>query len=87
MAFPRLGNRAYYLYGALLRDERYRHHYAAHAVMAQMQCAEHATVLKGAYTPRQVLALIDEFDLDSGWVGRYFTASVCRQQPAASRTP
>ena len=36
MAFPRLANRAYYLYGALLRDERYKHHYAAHAVMAHM---------------------------------------------------
>jgi lipid II:glycine glycyltransferase (peptidoglycan interpeptide bridge formation enzyme) len=36
MAFPRLANRAYYLYGALLRDERYKHHYAAHAVMATM---------------------------------------------------
>jgi lipid II:glycine glycyltransferase (peptidoglycan interpeptide bridge formation enzyme) len=36
MAFPRLANRAYYLYGALLRDERYKHHYGAHAVMATM---------------------------------------------------
>jgi len=36
MAFPRLANRAYYLYGALLRDERFKHHYAAHAVMAHM---------------------------------------------------
>ena len=36
MAFPRLGDRAYYLYGALLRDERYKHHYAAHVVMAEM---------------------------------------------------
>src|SRR5438445_7314900 len=27
MAFPRLVDRAYYLYGALLRDERYKHHY------------------------------------------------------------
>ena len=36
MAFPRLADRAYYLYGALLRDERYKHHYAAHAVMTQM---------------------------------------------------
>ncbi len=36
MAFPRLAGRAYYLYGALLRDERYKHHYAAHAVMAEM---------------------------------------------------
>ena len=36
MAFPRLANRAYYLYGALLRDERYKHNYAAHAVMAHL---------------------------------------------------
>ena len=36
MALPRVGDRAYYLYGALLRDERYKHHYAAHAVMATM---------------------------------------------------
>lgn len=39
MAFPRLANRANYLYGALLRDERYRHHYPAHAIMANMLCA------------------------------------------------
>jgi peptidoglycan pentaglycine glycine transferase (the first glycine) len=36
MAFPRVGDRAYYLYGALLRDERYKHHYGSHAVMAAM---------------------------------------------------
>ncbi len=36
MASPRLANRAYYLYGALIRDDRYKHHYAAHAVMAHM---------------------------------------------------
>ncbi len=36
MAFPRLADRAYYLYGALLRDERYKHHYPAHAIMANM---------------------------------------------------
>ena len=36
MAFPRLADRSYYLYGALLRDERYKHHYGAHAVMATM---------------------------------------------------
>jgi lipid II:glycine glycyltransferase (peptidoglycan interpeptide bridge formation enzyme) len=34
MAFPRVADRAYYLYGALLRDERFKHHYGAHAVMA-----------------------------------------------------
>lgn len=36
MAFPRLADRAYYLYGALLRDERYKHHYPAYAVMAHL---------------------------------------------------
>jgi len=36
MAFPRLGARAYYLYGALRRDERYKHNYGSHAVMAEM---------------------------------------------------
>ena len=36
MAFPRVGDRAYYLYGALLRDERHKHNYGSHAVMAEM---------------------------------------------------
>ena len=36
MAFPRIGNRAYYVYGALRRDPEYKHHYGAHAVMANM---------------------------------------------------
>jgi len=36
MAFPRIGNRAYYLYGALRRDPEYKHHYGAHAVMVTM---------------------------------------------------
>ena len=36
MAFPRIGNRAYYLYGALRRDPEYKHHYGAHAVMTTM---------------------------------------------------
>ncbi|HEX2194559.1 MAG TPA: peptidoglycan bridge formation glycyltransferase FemA/FemB family protein [Candidatus Limnocylindria bacterium] len=36
MAFPRVGDRAYYLYGALLREERYKHNYGSHAVMAAM---------------------------------------------------
>lgn len=34
MAFPRIGKRAYYLYGALRRDPEYKHHYGSHAVMA-----------------------------------------------------
>jgi lipid II:glycine glycyltransferase (peptidoglycan interpeptide bridge formation enzyme) len=36
MALPRIGNRAYYLYGSLRRDPEYKHHYGAHAVMATM---------------------------------------------------
>ena len=36
MAFPRIGNRAYYLYGALRRDPEYKHHYGSHAVMTTM---------------------------------------------------
>jgi lipid II:glycine glycyltransferase (peptidoglycan interpeptide bridge formation enzyme) len=36
MAFPRTGDRAYYLYGALKRDDRYKHNYGSHAVMAEM---------------------------------------------------
>jgi len=36
MAFPRVGDRAFYLYGALRRDPRYKHHYGSHAVMAAM---------------------------------------------------
>jgi lipid II:glycine glycyltransferase (peptidoglycan interpeptide bridge formation enzyme) len=39
MAFPRVGDRAYYLYGALLREERHKHNYGSHAVMAAMQKA------------------------------------------------
>ena len=36
MAFPRIGDRAYYLYGALNRDAKYKHNYGSHAVMAAM---------------------------------------------------
>ncbi|HET8586436.1 MAG TPA: peptidoglycan bridge formation glycyltransferase FemA/FemB family protein [Candidatus Limnocylindria bacterium] len=37
MAMPRFGPRAYYLYGASLREERYKHKYGAYAVMAALQ--------------------------------------------------
>lgn len=37
MAFPRLGDRAYYLYGASLRDPAYKHKYGPYAVMAALQ--------------------------------------------------
>lgn len=53
----------------------------SHAVMAQMQCAEHATVLKGAYTPRQVLALIDEFEFSVGMRLHFLIFSALRHVP------
>ncbi len=37
MAMPRLGGRAYYLYGASLRDPAYKHKYGPYAVMATLQ--------------------------------------------------
>lgn len=37
MAMPRIGDRAYYLYGASLRDEAYKHKYGPYAVMAALQ--------------------------------------------------
>jgi lipid II:glycine glycyltransferase (peptidoglycan interpeptide bridge formation enzyme) len=37
MAMPRIGGRAYYLYGASLRDTAYRHKYGPYAVMAALQ--------------------------------------------------
>jgi lipid II:glycine glycyltransferase (peptidoglycan interpeptide bridge formation enzyme) len=37
MVTPRLGDRAYYLYGASLRDERYKHKNGAYAVMSTLQ--------------------------------------------------
>ena len=39
MAMPRLGDRAYYLYGASLRDAAYKHKYGPYAVMAALQRA------------------------------------------------
>ena len=67
MAFPRVADRAYYLYGALLRDERYKHHYAAHAVMATMLralAADGCTTVDmwGVTEP-------DDAKADPGWKG------------------
>ncbi|HYM52388.1 MAG TPA: peptidoglycan bridge formation glycyltransferase FemA/FemB family protein, partial [Candidatus Dormibacteraeota bacterium] len=67
MAFPRVGDRAYYLYGALLRDPKYKHHYGSHAVMAAM--------LKGLQTDgaRSVdmwgVVEPDDTDADPAWKG------------------
>ena len=67
MAFPRLGRRAYYLYGALLRDERYKHNYGSHAVMAEMLRALaadgcQAVDMWGVVEP-------DDPDADPAWKG------------------
>ena len=67
MAFPRVGERAYYLYGALLRDERYKHNYGSHAVMAAMQKALAADGCRsidmwGVVEP-------DDPDADPAWKG------------------
>lgn len=37
MAMPRLADRAYYLYGASLRDQAYKHKYGPYAVMVALQ--------------------------------------------------
>lgn len=39
MAMPRIGDRAYYLYGASLRDAAYKHKYGPYALMAALQRA------------------------------------------------
>jgi polysaccharide pyruvyl transferase WcaK-like protein len=38
----------------------------SHAVIAQMRCAQRATVLKGEYTSRQLLSLFKHFDFAVG---------------------
>jgi lipid II:glycine glycyltransferase (peptidoglycan interpeptide bridge formation enzyme) len=67
MAFPRLANRAYYLYGALLRDERYKHHYAAHAVLAEMLRA----LATGGCTSVDMWGVVEPDDpkADPAWKG------------------
>lgn len=67
MAFPRVGDRAYYLYGALLRDERYKHHYGSRAVMAAMQKALAADGCRSV----DMWGLVepDDPDADPAWKG------------------
>jgi len=67
MAFPRVGARAYYLYGALLRDPAYKHKYGAHAVMAGVlkSLAAHgcrSVDMWGVVEP-------DDTDADPAWRG------------------
>jgi lipid II:glycine glycyltransferase (peptidoglycan interpeptide bridge formation enzyme) len=67
MAFPRVGDRAYYLYGALLRDDRYKHNYGSHAVMAAMQKALAADGCRSIDLWGVVEA--DDPDADPAWKG------------------
>lgn len=67
MAFPRLGDRAYYLYGALLRDDRYKHNYGSHAVMATMLKA----LAANGVTSVDMWGVVepDDTDADPSWKG------------------
>jgi len=38
----------------------------SHAVVSQMQCAHHATILKGSYRPGQILGLVKQFEFVVG---------------------
>jgi len=67
MAFPRIGRRAYYLYGALRRDPAYKHHYGAHAVMASMLRALAADGV--ASVDMWGVAEPDDVDADPAWRG------------------
>lgn len=67
MAFPRVGNRAYYLYGALLRDEKYKHNYGSHAVMAEMLRALAADGCRSV--DMWGVAEPDDTDADPAWRG------------------
>jgi peptidoglycan pentaglycine glycine transferase (the first glycine) len=67
MAFPRVGDRAYYLYGALLRDEKYKHHYGSHAAMAAMLKALAADGTRSVDMWGVVEA--DDADADPSWRG------------------
>ncbi len=67
MAMPRVGSRAYYLYGATLREPQFKHKYGAYAVMATMQralAADGVTALDmwGVVEP-------DDPDADPAWEG------------------
>lgn len=67
MAMPRLGERAYYLYGASLRDPQYKHKYGPYAVMATLQRAMAADGVRsldmwGVVEP-------DDQEADPAWQG------------------
>jgi polysaccharide pyruvyl transferase WcaK-like protein len=53
----------------------------SHAVVAQMQCAQRATVLKGEYTPRQLLSLIGHFEFSVGMRLHFLIFSALQNVP------
>ncbi len=53
----------------------------SHAVIAQMQCAQRATVLKGEYTPRQLLGLIGHFEFSIGMRLHFLIFSALQNVP------
>ncbi len=67
MAMPRLGDRAYYLYGASLRDPAYKHKYGPYAVMATLQRALAADGVRTLDTWGVVEP--DDPDADPAWQG------------------
>jgi polysaccharide pyruvyl transferase WcaK-like protein len=53
----------------------------SHAVVAQMQCAERATVLKGEYSPGQLMNLIGHFQFSVGMRLHFLIFSALRSVP------
>ncbi len=53
----------------------------SHAVVAQMQCAQRATVLKGEYTSRQLLDLVGRFEFSVGMRLHFLIFSALQNVP------
>jgi polysaccharide pyruvyl transferase CsaB len=53
----------------------------SHAVMAQMQCASRATILKGEYTARQLLSIIGRFEFSVGMRLHFLIFSALQNVP------
>lgn len=53
----------------------------SHRVIAQMACAKSATVLKGEYTPGQILSLFDHFSFAVGMRLHFLIFAALRQVP------
>jgi polysaccharide pyruvyl transferase WcaK-like protein len=53
----------------------------SHAVLAQMQCAQRATVLKGEYNARQTMTLIGHFEFSVGMRLHFLIFSALQSVP------